>query len=175
MKTKLLAVVLTLAMCTVGCTDQWVKVALADLPVLVQMGLNIATLVSTVQGQQVSAEDTALIQKISTESSRDLSLLDTLYQQYKANPSSGTLAAIQSAIADINGNLPALLQAGHVSNSVLSARVSAAVVLIITTVNSFAVLLPSATPKTAQAVQAKLPTAKELKRAWNAQVYPQFK
>lgn len=174
MKKKLLAVTLALGL-TVGCTDAWVKTALNDLPVLVQMALNIATLVSTMQGQQVSSEDIATIQKISGEASKDLSLLDTLYAQYKANPSSGTLAAIQKAFADCEQNLPALLSAAHISNPVLAARVESAVNLILTTVTSFSALVPSATPSTARHGKVKLPSPKELKQAWNKQVYPQFK
>jgi hypothetical protein len=172
---KILALVLAVAMCGVGCTDNWIKIAIADLPVLTQMALNIATLVTTLNGQSISAQDAQVVQNISAQASRDLSLLDTLYNQYKANPSAGTLAGIQNAITDLNASLPAILNAAHIANPTLSARIVAAVNLILTTVNSFAALLPSTGPKTAQAVTVKLPTPKDLKRAWNAQVYPQFK
>ena len=38
-----------------GCSAQWISVALADLPVLTQMALNIAALVATLQaGKQLS-------------------------------------------------------------------------------------------------------------------------
>ncbi len=110
---------------------------------LTQMSLNIATLVSTLaSGKQASAADLAVIQNISAQASRDLNLLQTLYGEYKANPSSTTLAKIQNVISDLNQNLPTLLQSAHISNAVLSARVTAAVNLILTTVNSFASLMP---------------------------------
>lgn len=172
---KFLAPILALVMLSVGCTDQWLKVALADLPVLTQMGLNIATLVATLDGQPVSAADLATIQNVSAEAGKGLSLLDTLYREYEANPSTGTIQKISAVITDLQNNLPAVLAAGHIGNVLLEQRVSAAVGLILTTVQSFAALLPTATPTTAQRVVTNLPRPKELKKAWNAQVYPQFK
>ena len=173
---KVLSLVLASAMIvTTGCTDAWVKVALADLPILVQMAINISTLVSVVGGQ-TSPSDVAAINKISAEANTDLTLIDTLYNQYKANPSTGTLQAIQNAIAVLNTNLPNELAAAHISNVALQAKVQAAVGLILTTVTTFSALLPQSGPHTAEDVSPKsLPTPKELKRAWNAQVAVQFK
>src|SRR5579872_572595 len=106
----ILAVVLCAVMATTGCTAQWISVALADLPVLTQMALNIATLVTTLQsGQQLGVGEAAAIQSVSTEASKDLNLLQSLYDQYKASPDAGTLEKIQSTVAAINQNLPALL------------------------------------------------------------------
>src|SRR6185437_8079671 len=137
-----LALVLAIAIATTGCSAEWIKVALQDLPVLTQMALNIATLVTSLSsGQQASAADVAVIQNISAQASRDLNLLQVLYNEYKATPSATTLQKIQSAISDLNQNLPALLQSGHISNPTLSARITAAVNLILTTVNSFASLM----------------------------------
>ena len=170
-----LALVLAIAIATTGCTAQWLTLALQDLPVLTQMALNIATLVSTLaSGQQASAADVAVIQNISAQVSRDLNLMQTLYNEYKANPSSTTLQKIQDVIADLNQNLPTLLQAAHISNATLSARITAAVNLILTTVNSFASLIPqpapSTTPTTSQKLKTSLPHASDLKKQWNQQV-----
>jgi len=174
MKT-VLAVVLCLSLAATGCTAEWIKVALADLPVLTQMALNIASLVAALQmGKQVSPNEAAAIQNISAEATKDLNLLQALYDQYKANPDKGTLAKIQSVIGDINQNLPALLQAAHISDPTLSARVTAAVNLILSTVTSFASLLPQSAAPTvvARRVPARtaVPHAKDLKMRWNAQV-----
>ena len=46
-----LAAVLSLALVATGCSAQWISVALADLPVLTQMALNIASLVATLQSE----------------------------------------------------------------------------------------------------------------------------
>jgi hypothetical protein len=171
----LLALVLAIAIATVGCSAQWISVALEDLPVLTQTALNIATLVSTLaSGQQASTADVAVIQNISAQASRDLNLMQTLYNEYKSNPSLTTLQKIQNVVADLNQNLPTRLQAAHISNATLAARVTAAVNLILTTVNSFASLIPQpapATPPTAsQKLKTSLPHASDLKTQWNQQV-----
>ncbi len=168
----ILALVLAITIATTGCSAQWINLALQDLPVLTQMALNIATLVSTLaSGSQASAADTAIIQNISSQASRDLNLLQSLYGEYKANPSATTLQKIQNVISDLNQNLPALLQVAHIGNPLLSARITAAVNLILTTVNSFAALMPQTAPSTSQKITTTPPpNAKDLKKQWNQQV-----
>ena len=173
MSRTVLAFVLSLSLITTGCSAQWISVALADLPVLTQMALNIATLVSTLQsGKQLTPAEALAIQNISAEASKDLTLLQALYNTYKANPSPATLQKIESLIQDTNQNLPALLQATHISDPALSARITAAVNLVLTTVSSFASLIPQA--PTAAPITARrntvIPRAKDLKRQWNQQV-----
>jgi hypothetical protein len=173
----LIALVLAITIAATGCSAQWINIALQDLPVLTQMALNIATLVTALAtGKQASSGDVAVIQNISAQASRDLNLLQTLYSEYKANPNSTTLQKIQNVISDLNQNLPTLLESAHISNSTLTARVTAAVNLILTTVNSFASLMPQTAPMTAQKtpvttkLSASLPHAKDLKNRWNQQV-----
>ena len=167
-----LALALAIALAATGCSAQWINTALQDLPVLTQMALNIATLVTTLAaGQQASAADTAVIQNISAQASRDLNLLQTLYNEYKASPSPTTLQKLQSTISDLNQNLPTLLQSAHISNATVSARIAAAVNLILTTVNSFAALMPQTSPATSSKTSpAALLHAKDLKKQWNQQV-----
>lgn len=169
---SLLALVLAIALTASACSAQWINIALQDLPVLTQMALNLANLVSVLaSGQRATTADTAVIQNISAQASRDLNLLQTLYGDYKASPSAPTLQRIQKVIADLDRNLPALLQSAHISNPVLSARVTAAVNLILSTVNSFAALIPQPSPATSRrTIPASLPEAKDLKRQWNQQV-----
>lgn len=169
----MLAVVLSISLIATGCSAQWISVALADLPVLTQMALNIAALVATLQsGKQLTSAEALAIQNISAEASKDLTLLQSLYNSYKTNPSSDTLQKIESLIQDTNQNLPALLQAAHISDPALSARITAAVNLILTSVSSFASLIPHA--PSAAAKTARLDTVihhpKDLKRQWNQQV-----
>lgn len=172
-----LVVALAVSLVSTGCSAQWISVALADLPVLVQMALNIATFAETAQGKVISATDEAAIQSISGEASKDLNLLQSLYNEYKASPSDAGLQKINAAIAVIQQNLPALLQASHISDAALAARVSAGVNLILTTVASFAASMPqSSQPVASVNVHAQLlrpvpvPTAAELKKTWNETV-----
>jgi hypothetical protein len=167
---SLLALVLAISIVATGCSAQWINIALQDLPVLTQMALNIAGLVGTFSGKQANAADLAVIQNISAQASRDLNLLQSLYAEYKANPTATSMAKIQSAIADINQNLATLLESAHVSNPLLTARVTAAVNLILTTVNSFAALMPSPTGVKARTLVTPLPNASDLKKQWNLQV-----
>jgi hypothetical protein len=169
-----LAILLVVSLLATGCSAKWISVALADLPVLVQMALNMGTVVTTLEsGKQLTAAEAAAIQNISAESSKDLNLLQALYNEYKTTPNASTIQKIQSAIADMNQNLPALLRASHVADPALSTRITAAVNLILTTVNSFATLLPQvAAPVHARLAHAKtsVPHAKDLKKQWNQQV-----
>jgi len=165
-----LALVLAISIAATGCNAQWINLALQDLPILTQMALNLAMLVSTLaSGQQASAADSVVIQNISAQASRDLNLLQSLYSEYKANPGAATLQKIQNVISDLNQNLPALLQSAHIGNTVLSARIAAAVNLILTRVNSFGALIPKTSPSasasTSQKAQASPPPgAKDLKK-----------
>jgi hypothetical protein len=139
------------------------------------MALNIGTIIATLQsGQQISPADAAAIQNISTQASKDLNLLETLYNEYKSNPTASALQKIQSVIADINQTLPALLQVAHIADPVLSARVAAGVNLILTTVASFAALIPQTSMRaTAQKTARRgvaVPKASDLKKQWNQQV-----
>ena len=138
----MLAMVLSISLIATGCSAQWISAALADLPVLTQMALNIALVATLQTGKQLSPAEGLAIQKISAEAGKDLTLLESLYNQYRANPSADTLQKIESLIQDTTQSLPALLQAAHVSDPALSARITAGVNLVVTTVNSFASLIP---------------------------------
>lgn len=173
----ILAFLLSISLIASGCSAQWISIALADLPALTQMALNLGTIITTLEsGQQIDPTEAAAIQNISAQASKDLNLLATLYNQYKANPSTRTLQKIQSVIADIDQSLPVLLQAAHISDPVLSARVTAGVNLILTTVASFATLIPqtaaSAQPAAREAIreQVAIPKVSDLKKQWNQQV-----
>ncbi|SRR5713101_2554632 len=172
----MLAVVLTISLIATGCSAQWISVALADLPVLTQMALNLAALAATLQtGKQLSPAEAVAIQNISVEASKDLTLLQSLYNQYKANPNLDTLQKIESLIQNTSQTLPTLLQAAHISDPALSARITAAANLILTTVNGFASLIPRASSLTIAMSRtarqnAVAPQPKDLKKQWNQQV-----
>lgn len=139
----ILAVVLIVSLIATGCSAQWISVALADLPVLTQMALNIAALVATLQsGKQLTPAEALAIQNISAEASKDLPLLQALLIAYRTNPSADALQKIEGMIQETSQELPALLQAAHISDPALSARITAAVNLILSSVSSFASLIP---------------------------------
>jgi hypothetical protein len=137
------------------------------------MALNIVALVATLQsGKQLTPSEAQAIQNLSAEASKDLTLLQSLYNAYKVNPNTDALQKIESMIQETNQELPALLQAARISDPALSARITAAVNLILTTVSSFASPIPqtsSPTPRTARRA-ATIPQPKDLKQQWNQQV-----
>jgi hypothetical protein len=168
-----LALVLSISLAATGCSAQWISVALADLPVLTQMALNIAAVGGTLEtGKQLNPAEAKAIQDISAEAGKDLTLLQSLYSQYKANPTADTLQKIELLIQDTSQNLPALLQAAHVSDPALSTRIAAAVNLILTTVSSFASLIPRAPSSAARTARQNtvVPSPNDLKKQWNQQV-----
>jgi hypothetical protein len=166
-----------------GCSAQWISVALADLPVLAQMALNLGMLAATMEGKTMSAAETASIQSIAAEAGKDLSLLQALYNDYKQNPSASGMQKIEDAIETLQQNLTGMLAAAHISDPATAQRVTAGVNLILTTVESFAALMPKAAtaasarlaskaganPSTSsgQALGHPIITAKELKAKWN--------
>src|SRR5579862_6305968 len=163
-----LLIVLSVSLAATGCSAQWIKVALADLPVLVQMALNIGSLVTTLDsGKKLSSSDAASIQNISNEASKDLNLLQVLYDEYQASPNATTVQKNQNTIGDIDQNLPALLKAAHISDPGLSVKVTAGVNLILATVDSFAGLIPNTAAASRQVSIAK---AKDLKKQWNEEI-----
>jgi hypothetical protein len=145
MRQVTLVLVLSISLIATGCSAQWISVALADLPVLTQMALNLTALAATLPtGKVLSPAESLAIQNVAGEASKNLNLLQSLYNQYKASPSQDTLQKIESLIQETSQNLPALLQVAHIGDPALSARITAAVDLILTTVNSFAALIPRA-------------------------------
>jgi hypothetical protein len=137
------------------------------------MALNISALVTTLQsGKQLTPSEAQAIQNLSSEASKDLTLLQSLYTSYKTSPTADTLEKIEAVIQSTNQSLPALLQAAHISDPALSARITAAVNLILTSVSSFASLIPQTSPATAKVARPNtvIPKLNDLKKQWNQQV-----
>ncbi len=171
----ILLLLLCISILAAGCNADWISVALADLPVVLQMALNIGNLPHAFQtGQQLSPAEVAAIQNISDEASRDLNLLKSLCDDYKTNPKDSTIQQIGRTIADLNQNLPVLLASAHIKDGALSAGITAAVTLILNTVNSFAALIPNSSDHSAAKAERRNATApvhpRELKKQWNTQV-----
>ena len=154
--------------------------ALADLPVLTLMALNLTALGATLQtGKQIHPAEALAIPNVAGEAIKGLTLLQSWYNQYKASPSQDTLQKIKNLIRETSQNLPALLQAARIGDPALSSRITAALNLILTTVNRFAALLPRASSSSRSArvaasraagTNAVIPHSQDLKRQWNQQV-----
>ena len=119
-----LAMVLAASLLATGCTAQWISVALADLPVLTQMALNMAALVATWQsGKQLKhggvGGDPEHFRQKRARTSRCCRRFTTSTRPIRIVR---RCRRFDNAIGDINQNLPALLQAAHISDATLSAQ-----------------------------------------------------
>ncbi|MFZ0640648.1 MAG: hypothetical protein WA020_08395 [Candidatus Acidiferrales bacterium] len=163
--------ILSLALILAGCSVSWINTALADLPVITQVALNIASIVSAADGSQVSPAVATQVQSISNQVKSDLTLVQSLitsYQSATAAEQPGIVQKISAALSDVQTNLTAILTAVHVNDAALQATIVAAVGVAVTTVASIASLLPAA-PGTVRANRAvKPPSASQLKKQFNA-------
>jgi hypothetical protein len=183
-----LCTLLSLALILAACSTSWISTALADLPVITQVALNIAGIVAAAQGKgQASPAVTGEVQSIANQVQSDLTLVQSLitsYQSASAAAKPGIVQKISAALADVQSNLNAILTAVHVNDAALQATIAAAVGVAVSTVASIAALLPAsaASASTASAASAsaasarvtkstpalKPPSASQLKHEFNA-------
>ena len=180
MKTRIakasLSITLAAALFVAGCSTSWIKVALADLPVITQVALNIAGIVAGAQGKgQAGAAANTQIQFVANQVQSDLTLVENLINTYQNAPAAsraGIVGQISTALADAQSNLKSILTAIHVDNAALQSTITAAVAIAVSTLASIQSLIPqpasaSASAKSARAVTAPPPSAAELKSEFN--------
>ena len=178
-----LSITLAAALFLAGCSASWIKVALADLPIITQVALNIAGIVAAAQskGQTTAAANTQ-IQFVANQVQSDLTLVENLITTYQSAPASsraGIVGQISTALADAQSNLKYILAAVHVDNAALQSTITAAVAIAVSTLASIQSLVPQKTPapastsasaKSAKAAHANVPPpfASQLKREFNS-------
>lgn len=169
-----LAIVLALAMLTSACSTSWISVAVADLPVLVQIATSILGIVSAAQGK--GAVDPALAAKVASvgaEVQTDLQKLQSLVDAYKVAPDAGKpaiLAEISKLLGVVQSQLSDVLSAFHVKDASLQAAVAGSVALALTTILAIQSLLPPSPAAKVARVAVKPPSAKALKASFNSLV-----
>jgi len=186
-----LSITLAAALFLAGCSTSWIKVALADLPIITQVALNIAGIVAAAQtkGQATTAANTQ-IQFVANQVQSDLTLVENLITTYQSAPAAsraGIVGQISIALADAQSNLKSILTAVHVDNAALQSTITAAVAIAVSTLASIQSLVParlggpqtsptpastsiSASAKSAKAAHANVPppSASQLKREFNS-------
>lgn len=179
-------VTLAAALILAGCSTSWINAALADLPVITQVALNIASLVAAAQNGDpngasgANSAATAEVQTIANQVKSDLTLVQSLissYQNATAAQKPALVQKISAALADVQTNLNAILSVVHVKDAALQATIAAAVGVAATTIASIVSLLPQPAPGHASAKRAaspksraavKPPSASQLKKQFNA-------
>jgi len=186
-----LSITLAAALFVAGCSTSWIKVALADLPVITQVALNIAGIVAAAQGKgQATAAANTQIQFVANQVQSDLTLVENLVNTYQSAPAAsraGIVGQISTALADAQSNLKSILTAVHVDNAALQSTITAAVAIAVSTLVSIQSLIPQTPPtpassasantsangpasaRAASAVRASVPppSAKELRSEFN--------
>lgn len=159
-------VVLSAAMIIAGCSASWISTALADLPVITQVALNIASLLGANNPNAATQ-----VQAIAKQVGSDLTLVQSLISDYQGATAAEKPALVQkiaAALSDVQSNLNAILSAVHVNDPALQATVVAAVGVAVTTVTSIMSLLPASAGTVRANNPVKPPSAKELKKEFNA-------
>lgn len=167
---------LAVAMVVSGCSTSWISVAVADLPVLVQIATSVLGIVAAAQGKgAVDPAMAAQVQSVGAEVQKDLQQLQALVDSYKAAPAASQaaiLADIEKALGAVQAQLSGILSAFHVKDQALQAAVAGSVALALTTVLAIQSLMPPAPAAKVSraAVAVKPPSAKALKASFNSLV-----
>lgn len=158
-----------------GCSTTWISVALKDLPVIVNIATTVATIVAdALSGGVLSPAIAAIIQTAATAVNAALSVVSQLVAQYQANPSASVITKIQEALATVQSNLQAILNASHIDNPALQATITGIIGLALSVVSALISILPAPAPASAKGAKTmvvgapKIPSASQLKSQTNA-------
>jgi hypothetical protein len=161
-----------------GCNTSWIQTAINDLPVLIQIALQVLSIVGAAQGKgQIDPALAAQIQSVGAQVQTDLQTLQSLVNSYNAADATakpGILNQVTVLLGTVQQNLQAMLVAFHVSNQALQNTISTVLAIAMTTVLSIQTLLPvssSSRKLSARAGgQVKPMTPRQLKTAFNSVV-----
>jgi|SRR5881394_4316175 len=126
LKTGAAATAVLAAGCPANVQD-WVQIALSDLPTIIQIVSSILTMAGVVGGPQVK--------QFGSQAQTDLQTLQAVITSYKtadANAKPGLLGEIDSTMISVRNNLTSLLTAFRVMDPTLQQTVSAAIGAAIT-------------------------------------------
>ena len=124
---------------------------------LIPAAANILTLVTALHGQSVSAEDLKTIQSTGSQVGSDLRLIESLitaYQKADGVSQPGLLNQIQTATSAVQSDLGSLLPALHIQDEATQGKVSAAIGLVLSEVESLSAIVPLVNPSASPAMMA---------------------
>jgi len=157
-------------MVVTACNTSWISTALADLPVLVQIAENIASIVATAQGQAGNTQAATDIQNVAATAKAGLEVVQTLINSYNSAPAAQKatlLGQVDTALAGVQANLQQILSAAHALNPQLQATIAGIVTLAQGTLLAIQTLVPAA--KAGRALsQVQPPSPAALKASYNA-------
>jgi hypothetical protein len=175
LKKSILAGPLALAMFATACSASWVSQAIAITNALLPVAVNVIQLVTAMQSSGgSSSSDVALAQKWAATVSVDLTLVQTLLNQYSAAAAAdkpGFLNRLNDALQVVSNDLGTLLPALHISNPQTQVKVTAMVGLVAAEIGAIEALVSAAQGKTSLPRNApKVMDAKNFKAAYKTLV-----
>jgi hypothetical protein len=138
--------VLTLCLSWSACSTAWIGEAEQIVAALIPGIANVLTLVATLQGKNVSAEDVQTVQSASTQAEGDLRLLQSLVAQYQKSDGAeqqSLLVQIQDEVNAIQRNLNGLLPALHIKDAATAAKITAVVGVLVSETQLIIAILPA--------------------------------
>lgn len=173
---SILACMLVMTTANFACpsgASAWLDTIGKYLPTALQLAKAIIPLISLF-GAGADQSDQDAVTKIGNEAVNDFELLQKAYNDYKANPSPDTKTTIENALASVTTNLPQLLDAAHIKNATLLAKVTAAVNMVLTVADIMIAQIPVENPqlaaRKAKAKSVQKLSPEELKMKWNVDV-----
>jgi hypothetical protein len=181
-----IAIALSAALIGSGCNANWVNIAVADVPVVLQIVTSTVTIVSIAEGKGADSNIVAEVTSIAAQAKTDVSTVQSLINDYNAaaaNDKPGILPKIDAALTATEKDLQGILTAFHVKDTATQTAVAAGIGLALTTVEAIYSLVPAAPVTTAAMPTAshakksqphKPRTPKELRTEYNALVGASF-
>ena len=166
---KSLSVAIIFLLCVQGCSARWVDVALQDLPIIINLALQIAQMANPGADQD--------IKEYGQEAAADLQLVKELITEYNSgkdasgNPinKANTIAKMTQILTEVSSHLQNILAAAHVRNTVLDQHIAEAVNLAIVFTTTVTALVSG--QKTTQ----QLPSPIELQAALDVLQSPLYR
>ncbi|SRR6266403_695784 len=168
-----LAFVLSSMLVVNGCVvkPEWVKTALDDLPVIIQVVTSVIGMVAAAQSKgQAEPAMVSQMQVISAQVQSDLKLLQSLvndYQSADAAKKPGILSKADTLLATVQKNLSSLLAAFHVNDVALQTTITSSIGLALTTLLAIQSFLPASSSARRTTRPIKPMSSRDLKAAIN--------
>ena len=177
---RLMVIVLCGVVMLVACSTAWISEAEQIISVMIPGITNLLTLVGTLEGKNISAEDLQVMQSAGAQARSAMELIESLIAEYKradAAAEPGLLNQIQGEVSVAQSNLSGLLPVLHVKDAATQAKVTAVVGLLLAEVQSVAAIVPAVAGSGSPAMMTivgrraqikSLLTAKEFVDSYNA-------
>jgi hypothetical protein len=161
----LMAVVLCGTLMLTACSTAWIGEAEQIVAALIPGLANLVTLVATLQGKNISAEDLETIQSVGAQAGADLQLMQSLiteYQKADASAQPGLLSQIRVAMGAVQSTLNELLPALHIKDAATQAKITAVIGILLSEVQSVAAIVPLVSANASPEIMTM--AAKQVKR-----------